>query len=711
MSSFHRFLPLLALSLGAQPGHAATPDQPGVTVTDAGSRVIYGPEYFARFNVITASDQLERIPGIQGVLDGGGDGGGRGFGNSGDQILINGKRLAGKTNDIGSTLDRIQARQVLRVEVIRGTVDNLDVRSQGLVVNVVLNETLSTSYGSWEASVNHYSDGRAAPGGELNYTGNLGALNYLASLAADPRLEREAQHDLFYTPDGLLDERQAEENVSDSDEYTFTANTAYALSNADLLNFNVLYAREDETGDLFSDRFLSQPTGEVFDRQVVISNEDLSDDWELGGDYQHSQANGNVLTTLFVVSGRQNEETSSEGEATGDGGATQDEVQWEQSDDLERILRGTYRWGVTPTRAIESGAELAFNTTERHIRLFEHDGGALAEVPVANAVSTVEEQRFEAFTTYTWNLRPDLLLEGSLDIEYSEISQKSDIVERARNFVYLRPRLVLRRDLANGVQLRATIERTVAQLDFDDFSASFSNDDNRRDVISAGNPGLVPERAWHYELTWEKRLPDDLGLVSLTGAYDAITDHQARIPLVLIDAEGNQEERTAPGNIGDAHLASLTFDGSLRLGWLGLERALLEGSLEVTDSEALDPFTHDSRVINETPPWEWSLSFRHDTRWKNLSYGVSTWQRGDTEQFDRDFRQRSRIRPDLELFVEMQPMQNLTLRLELEEVLRSESERERFQFIGNRGDGLLERHELRNARPQRELTFSVRGVF
>jgi hypothetical protein len=708
MSSFHRLL--LVLTLGAQFSHAATPDQPGVTVTDSGSRVIYGPEFFARFNVITASDQLERIPGIQGLLGGGG-GSGRGFGNSGDQILINGKRLAGKTNDIGSTLERIQARQVVRIEVIRGTVDDLDVRSQGLVVNVVLNESLSTSYGSWEAGVNHYSDGRSAPGAEVNYTGNVGAFNYLASLAADPRLERDAQSDLFYAPDGLLRERQSEENVSESDEYTFTANTAYALGNADLLNFNVLYAREDETGDLFSDRFLGGPLGEAFDRRVIISNEDSSDDFEVGGDYQHTLRNGNVLTTLFVVSGRQGEESSTEGEAAANGSATQDEVQWEQSDDLERILRGTYRWGVTPTRAIESGMEAAFNTTERHIRLFEDEGGTLVETPLANAISTVQEKRFEAFTTYTWNLRADLLLEGSLDVEYSEISQESDIVERARDFMYLRPRLVLRRDLDNGVQLRARVERTVAQLDFDDFSASFSNDDNRRDVISAGNPELVPERAWHYELTWEKRLPDDLGLVSVTGAYDAITDHQARVPLILIDAEGNEEERTAPGNIGDAHVASLTFDGSLRLGWLGLERALLESSLKVTDSEATDPFTHESRAINDTAPWEWELNFRHDTQWKNLSYGVSTWQRGDVEQFDRDFRQRSRIKPDLELFVEMQPMRNLTLRLELEEVLRSESERERLQFVGNRGDGLLERSELRTTRPLRELTFSVRGVF
>jgi hypothetical protein len=73
-----------------------------------------------QYNVVTASDQLERIPGLQGLLAGAGGGGNdqRGFGNSGDQILINGKRLSGKSNDIGSTLQRIQARQVVRIEVL-----------------------------------------------------------------------------------------------------------------------------------------------------------------------------------------------------------------------------------------------------------------------------------------------------------------------------------------------------------------------------------------------------------------------------------------------------------------------------------------------------------------------------------------------------------------------------------------------------------------
>ena len=61
--------------------------------------------------------------------------------------------------------------------------------------------------------------------------------------------------------------------------------------------------------------------------------------------------------------------------------------------------------------------------------------------------------------------------------------------------------------------------------------------------------------------------------------------------------------------------------------------------------------------------------------------------------------------------MEAQLRRNLTLRLQAEELLRAQSLRERLQFVGNRGDGLLARRELRFTEPVREVTLSVEGVF
>jgi hypothetical protein len=59
----------------------------------------------------------------------------------------------------------------------------------------------------------------------------------------------------------------------------------------------------------------------------------------------------------------------------------------------------------------------------------------------------------------------------------------------------------------------------------------------------------------------------------------------------------------------------------------------------------------------------------------------------------------------------MQPIENLTIGLTIEETLRAETTRERLQYEGIRSDGLLERRELRTGRQGREITFTVQGVF
>ncbi|MES2605627.1 MAG: TonB-dependent receptor plug domain-containing protein, partial [Pseudomonadota bacterium] len=209
----------------------------GVTVTDGGNRVVYAPDYFTPYNVVTARDQLERIPGLQEVFNQGGEDE-RGFGNSGAQILINGKRLSGKSNDIGSAMDRIQARQVVRIEVIRGTVSGLDVRSQGRVVNIVLDGTLVTGVGSWQLYGEDYSDSSWGGGTEISYNGDIGSLNYLVSVNGGTRKNLEDRNELFFTPANVLFEQQLEAGRERTNDYGFTTNTTYTFANDDVLNLN-----------------------------------------------------------------------------------------------------------------------------------------------------------------------------------------------------------------------------------------------------------------------------------------------------------------------------------------------------------------------------------------------------------------------------------------------------------------------------------------
>ncbi|MEQ9566416.1 MAG: TonB-dependent receptor, partial [Pseudomonadales bacterium] len=211
----------------------------------------------------------------------------------------------------------------------------------------------------------------------------------------------------------------------------------------------------------------------------------------------------------------------------------------------------------------------------------------------------------------------------SLDLEYSEIEQQGGDVSRVRDFIYPKPRMVLSYDLNEQVQIRGRIERTVGQLDFGDFVASFVNDDNRSDVISAGNPELEPEKAWEYELTYERQLPNDLGIFSVTALYADISDHLATVPL-LVETDQGSEIRTAPGNLEDAYDAEIEFNGSLRLDWLNLPGAVLDLSLEIERNRVTDPFTGEQRPLDESEKYNWTLAYRQDLDWKGFSYGFET---------------------------------------------------------------------------------------
>ena len=148
------------------------------------SMVTYEPAYFARFAPVTLLDMLQRIPGAQEVLNKTRRGGGRGrnnqrgFGNAGDQILIDGRRLAGKSNNVNDNLSRISASQVKQIDLIRGAASGLDVQSQGLVINIILVEGASKSTTFWKV-MGEYTFGYAMiPQFLVSHSGSTGNLEY-----------------------------------------------------------------------------------------------------------------------------------------------------------------------------------------------------------------------------------------------------------------------------------------------------------------------------------------------------------------------------------------------------------------------------------------------------------------------------------------------------------------------------------------------------
>src|SRR5205085_1793572 len=103
----------------------------------------YTPADFAQFAPRTALDMLNRVPGFSIKQEDQA----RGLGEATGNIVINGQRMSGKSNDVVTELGRIPVANVVRIEIVDGATLNIPGLS-GQVANVIVKSTGIT--GQWE---------------------------------------------------------------------------------------------------------------------------------------------------------------------------------------------------------------------------------------------------------------------------------------------------------------------------------------------------------------------------------------------------------------------------------------------------------------------------------------------------------------------------------------------------------------------------------
>jgi outer membrane receptor for ferrienterochelin and colicins len=689
------------------------PDTPGVGMSADGTRVIYGPEFFVQFNAVTAIDILRRIPGIQDLLnfDSGGfvPGGSfdpeekRGFGSEGQQVLINGERVSGKTNDTGAALQRIQARQVERIEVIRGAVAGLDVRSEGLVVNVVLKD--STGSGSWEGHATHYTGGRVQWGGRVSYAGSSGRMRYNIGVENAPRFLQRDRTESFFSLSGVPFQRNLEKNDVITGEKILTGGASYSFENGDKLALNGRYSDKEELEKNPAFQFGLTGQNLTFLRLDNRERDTAEKTFEIGGDYTRQFSGDGQFKGLFVYTHEDFNRVNPFRLTPAGAPELLTRLQNEDRTESEKIVRGSYNWPWSDAISAEVGSEIAINTLNKDVQMSLDVGRGLVPVRLFNALSKIKETRFEPFSSVAWQASETVFVDARLEAEYSKLNQDGPDVTSRRSLFYLRPGLDIRYDVAPLNQLRLSIQRNVGQLDFADFVATFEGDDSRAGQVNAGNPNLVPQKAWEYSLTFERRLAADAGVLSGKLFYNQISDVLANI------AVGPLLDVSSPGNVGAAKQYGLETKASVRLAALGLKGVVINATGILRDSEFTDPFTGVKAAMEDYPAYAYSFGFRHDTGWRDFSYGATF----DDEYLRRDYEistiHRLNRRLDGTAFVEMRALPGIKAKLEVRRVFRSGAERLRSTFVGNRGFTPLLRTEQRIAIFDRAIALSLRGTF
>jgi hypothetical protein len=657
--------------------------------TQASRTTVYDAAFFASYAPRTALDIAQRVPGFQldlGAAQNGVDV--RGFAGAAGNVVINGARPSSKAESLETTLARIPAQRVVKVEVGPGDLFGSDYSGKSQVLNIVMSATGGID-ANVTGTVRRLYDAKVVPDGSASALIRRGASSINLSAGFNNSLNHEEGTDTIIdlANRDRVEFRRKFNSYHDFNPY-LSASWALERASDNAIRLNARWSPGQF--DLFQRNRVSPSGGPEHDDNLIQDYDNSV--FELGGDVTRPLAGGAIkLVGLATRRKRDN----FDGYVLRDGLISEGGVQtggFEQTQKAERnetIARVSWTRQNVGKFSVEAGAEAALNTLDNATELLdvEEDGSKTAvDLPIANA--KVKEKRGEVYVNVGRSLGPGLRLDGGMRFEFSKLTVTGDATAE-RTLKFFKPNLTLDWKPGGGWHTQFSVKRTVAQLDFYDFISFGDLSANR---INGGNAELEPQRTWEFRATIDHSLFGD-GLFKLDLGRDLVSMLQDRVLLCdEVDHPGDPDFCfDAPGNLGTGHrtFASLTLDAPLGMLWKGL-RAKLTGTIQRTRVE--DPISGDDR--NWTgffPNWQWDLTVRRDAG--AFSYGFEVFDNRRitffrTDEFDSNFNGA----PAWNAFIEYRPGANTSVTLNADHTF---GKRTRLLFFPNRAEPELNFREYR----------------
>lgn len=651
--------------------------------------ISYSADFFEIYRPVTALDMVERVPGFQIDLGGGS----RGFGGAAGNILIDGERPSTKDNTAADILQRISASQVERIDLIRGQAAGLNLRGQAVAVNVILADTgLSVR---WQTDIEQDVDSDGpTPSGSISLTDNWGKTRYTVGAEIGRFLFQNPAEELLFQGGEIVEER---DEVEETRGHFFGGNFS-SETKLDETNINSNLELFYERSKFFEDSNRAPLISDFPD--FLVRREEVEDVFSLeaGADVQTPLSETLTGKAIILFNLRAEEEDS----VFFDRVPADDVTRLFQfadlsSDETESIARLEFDWTGWEDHTVELDLEGAFNTLENSLALEIDTGDGPEDILVPGANTRVEELRgdFALSDSFEWkNIRFD----STLAAETSTISQ-SGPTGLKRSFFFIKPLFSATYAPKDTRQTRLRFQRLVAQLNFLDFVSAANFEDNEFDL---GNPDLSPDSTWRLELSHERRF-GEVGAATLTLFHDWIEDVQDLLPI------GGIFE--VPGNIGSGRRYGIEFEGTLPLGFLGLEEARLDLDTRWQDSKVTDPVTGRTRVLSGEREFNVEIEFRQDFNEQRWAWGWEMGLIGESRNFGIDEIDRFDRGVDLEAFFETTRWFGVKMRLTGQNLLNREFIRDRTVFDGRRNAAPILFREFRNRHRGRSIVFTISGSF
>jgi hypothetical protein len=707
----------LALALAAQPAMAqttapsatptpvptppadeepATPLEPGEGATDPAAVPVpprtgprtFTPQDFARFAPRTALDMIRQVPGFT-IRDAPQE---RGIGQATANVLMNGRRIGGKSDDVATQLGRITAANVVRIEIVDGA--TLDVPGlSGEVANVITRATRTNGQFSWRPEFRLAHTDPVFTRFDSSVSGQTGPFEWTLGLENQAGAGGAGGPTQIFNRDRNLIELRDDEWQSRTNQPRGSVRLVYDGPGTSIGNLNASYRRFWHDFDELGQR----TTTGLADRSRTVVQDVHGYQYEIGGDFEVPLAGGRLkLIGLNRFEYEPVDQTVVT--AFADGRPSTGSRFQRDADEIERIARAEYRWRGGGADWQLSG-EAAFNRldVESHIFTLLPDGN-FREDPFPAGTGSVAEDRYELIASYGRPLAENLTMQLSAGGEYSQLRQ---VGPGGLTREFWRPKGTLslnwRPDPRTTLSLR--LLRRVGQLNFQDFLATVNFSDDRE---NAGNPDLVPPQSWDLDIEGIR----NLGRYGTTRLRLYSRHYQDVVDTIPIGATGE-----SPGNIDRAVAYGFEWNTTLNFDPMGWRGARVDARLQMQRSRVEDPLTGEQRSISNSLLRLVEVNLRHDipnTDWAyggGLNHGFSARNVRLTEvgrQWEGPYW--------TSLFVEHKDLMGFTVRASVTNLTGARSMWDRTVYAGRR-TGPIAFIEDRNRHIGPIFSFSIRGRF
>lgn len=666
----------------------APPADPAVAPAAPSDTRTYTPEDFARFAPRTALDMLQRVPGFtiqNAVVE-------RGLGQATGNVLLNGRRISNKTDDVVTQLGRVPAGNVVRIEIVDAA--TLDVPGlSGQVANIIVRAAAVSGQFSYSPEFRPNFSEPLYSRFNVSVSGKLGPIEYTLGLENQASRGAAGGTTIISNADGSLRESRYDILQSNFDQPRASARFVIDGPGSSVGNLNMIY--RDFWYNFNEVGVRTRPGQTPFDR-VVRSQED-GHNYEIGGDFEFALGPGRLklIGLQRHVSNLQQDDAVV---SFRDGRPSQGQYFVQDSGEIERIARAEYRFRTGRSDWQISG-EAAFNALDvaSQFGTLQPDGSVnLAPFPGSEA--RVEEARYEGILSYGRPLASNLTVQIAAGAEYSQLSQ-AGAGGLTREFVRPKGSITAAWTVDANTNLNFRFQRRVGQISFFNFVDSINLND---ETGNAGNVNLVPPQSWEGEVEGVLRFAP-YGQTTIKAYYHAIEDV---IDVIPIGATGQ-----GIGNIDSAMRIGLDWRSTLNFDPFGWTGARLDLRVLLQHSEVEDPLTGEIRQISNLTRRLFEAQFRWDIAGTDFAIGSAL--SGQKNAFSYRLTEIGRATEGpyfLNAFVEHKDVFGLTVRATIGNIVDARQRWDRTVFAGRRTDP-VDFYERRDRLIGPIFSFQIRGRF